>query len=216
MATELKACTNSRYRRTNTVMIVICSILTVFSLVMAIVSIAQRKYLFMAAWIIAMILLATYIIIRINTIFTTSISTDTVNLYMKNWSNDFLPYDYSYKIKILSEFVPAKTKTLEIPISEIRTIIIGTKNYIKRNLDSDTDFAKNIRALENSKDFYRKHTISSMDIFYVETHDGECCYMPIVQFGTRELVKILQTLRYRNPGIVIKSGSRAFKRLISE
>lgn len=216
MATELKACTNPRYRRTNAVIIVICALLAVFSLVMAVVSIAQSKFLFMAAWIIAMILLATYIIIRVNTIFATSISTDMVNLYMKNWSNDFLPYDYGYKIKILSEFVPAKTKTLEIPINEIRTIIIGTKNYIKRNTSSDTAFAKNIRALENSKDFYRKRTISSMDIFYVETHDGECCYMPIVQFGTKEIIRILQAMRYRNPGIVIKSAGRAYKRLISE
>ena len=216
MATELRACTNKRYRRTNTVIIVICAMLTVFSLVMAVVSIAQQQFLFLAAWIIAMILLVTYIIIRINTIFVTSISTDMTNLYMKNWSNDFLPYDYNYKIKILSEFVPAKTKTLEIPISEIRTVIIGTKNYIKRNLTADTAFKRNIRALENSKEFYRKRTISSMDIFYVETHDGDCCYMPVVQFGTKEMVNILQAMRYRNPGIVIKSGSRAYKRLISE
>ena len=216
MATELRACTNPRYRRTNAVIIVICALLTVFSLVMAVVSIAQQKLLFMAAWLIAMILLGTYIIIRINTIFVTSISTDMTNLYMKNWSNDFLPYDYGYKIKILSEFVPAKTKTLEIPISEIRTVIIGTKNYIKRNLTTDSVFKKNIRALENSKDFYRKRTISSMDIFYVETYDGDCCYMPVVQFGIKEIIKILQAMRYTNPGIVIKSASRAYKKLISE
>lgn len=216
MATELRACTNPRYRRTNAVIIVICALLTVFSLVMAVVSIAQQKLLFMAAWLIAMILLGTYIIIRINTIFVTSISTDMTNLYMKNWSNDFLPYDYGYKIKILSEFVPAKTKTLEIPISEIRTVIIGTKNYIKRNLTADSVFKKNIRALENSKDFYRKRTISSMDIFYVETYDGDCCYMPVVQFGIKEIIKILQAMRYTNPGIVIKSASRAYKKLISE
>ena len=216
MATELKACTNPRYRRTNAVIIVICAMLTVFSLVMAVVSIAQQKFLFMAAWLIAMVLLGTYIIIRINTIFVTSISTDLTKLYMKNWSNEFLPYDYGYKIKILSEFIPAKTKTLEIPINEIRTVIIGTKNYIKRNLTTDTAFKRNIRALENSKDFYRKRTISSMDIFYVETHDGDCCYMPVVQFGTKEMIKILQAMRYRNPGIVIKSESRAYKRMISE
>ena len=216
MATELRACTNPRYRRTNAVIIVICAMLTVFSLVMAVVSIAQQRFLFMAAWLIAMVLLGTYIIIRINTIFVTSISTDMTNLYMKNWSKDFLPYDYGYKIKILSEFVPAKTKTLEIPISEIRTVIIGTKNYIKRNLTTDTAFKKNIRALENSKDFYRKRTISSMEIFYVETHDGDCCYMPVVQFGIKDMVKILQAVLYRNPGVVIKSASRAYKRLISE
>ncbi|MBR0028364.1 MAG: hypothetical protein IJP58_06935, partial [Clostridia bacterium] len=129
MTTELKACTNARYRRTNTIIIGIAGALTLLSLIMAIVSIARGEFLFMTAWLIAMILLGTYIIIRINTIFATSVSTDMVNLYMKNWDNDFLPYDYGNKIKILSEFIPAKTKTLEIPLGEIRVAMIGTKNF---------------------------------------------------------------------------------------
>ena len=216
MATELKACTNSRYRRTNMILIVIAGLLTALSLVMAIVSIARGEFLFLVAWLIAMILLGTYIIIRVNTIFVTSVSTDYVNLYMKNWDNDFLPYDYGNKIKILSEFIPAKTKTLEIPLGEIRVAMIGTKNFIKRNLDTETEFAKNVRALENSKDFYRKRSISSMDIFYIETYDGDCCYMPVVQFDTKDLAKILHVMRRRNPEIIIKSGLRAFKRLASE
>lgn len=216
MATELKACTNARYRRTNAVIIIISALLTIVSLVMAVVSLVRSEILFMTAWLIAMILLGTYIIIRLNTIFTTSVSTDMVNLYMRNWTNDFLPYDYGYKIKILSEFIPAKLKTLEIPINEIRLIIIGTKNYIKRNLDGETAFSKNIRALENTRDFYRKHTISSMDILYVETYDGDCCYMPVVQFDTKNLGKILQCLSRRNANLTIKSGNRAYKRLASE
>ena len=216
MTTELKACTNARYRRTNTIIIGIAGALTLLSLIMAIVSIARGEFLFMTAWLIAMILLGTYIIIRINTIFATSVSTDMVNLYMKNWDNDFLPYDYGNKIKILSEFIPAKTKTLEIPLGEIRVAMIGTKNFIKRNLETETAFSKNVRALENSKDFYRKRTISIMDIFYVETYDGDCCYMPVVQFDTKELAKILHAMRRRNPELIIKSGLRAFKRLASE
>lgn len=215
MAANLKACTNVRYRRTNAVIIIISALLTILSLVMAVVSLVRSEFLFMTAWLIAMILMGTYIIIRLNTIFTTSVSTDLVNLYMKNWSNDFLPYDYGYKIKILSEFIPAKIKTLEIPINEIRLIIIGTKNYIKRNLDSETAFSRNIRALENTRDFYRKRTISSMDILYVETYDGDCCYMPVVQFDTKNLAKILQSVQRRNANVTIKSGSRAYKRLES-
>lgn len=216
MATELKACTNARYRRTNTIIIGAAGLLAVFSLVMAIVSIARGELLFMTAWLIALILLGTYIIIRINTIFATSVSTDMVNLYMKNWDNDFLPYDYGNKIKILSEFIPAKTKTMEIPLGEIRAAMIGTKNFLKRNIDNETDFLKNIRALENTKDFYRKRTISSMDIFYVETYDGDCCYMPVVQFDLKDLSRILHAMRRSNPDLIIKSGLRAFKRLSTE
>lgn len=50
-----------------------------------------------------------------------------MNLFMKNWNNDFLPYDYDNKVKILSEFIPAKTKIVEIPLNEISKVLIGTK-----------------------------------------------------------------------------------------
>ena len=120
--------------------------------------------MFSIAWFIATILASTYVLIRINTVFATYISTDRMNLFMKNWNNDFLPYDYDNKVKILSEFIPAKTKIVEIPLNEISKVLIGTKNFIKRNVAPDSDFVKNIRVLEKSKDFYKKKTISSMDI----------------------------------------------------
>lgn len=213
MAAQLKASTNSRYRRTNTIVIAVVGLLALFALVAAIYSLVKGQYLFMIAWIIALILAGTYVIIRINTIFVTSVSTDGANLYMKNWTNDFLSYDYSNKIKILSEFIPAKTKVIEIPLEEISTVIIGTKNYIKRNLEGESDFKDSVRALENSKDFYRKRTISSMDILYVETYDQECYYMPIVQFDSKEMAKILQAMKRRNADLMIKSGSRIYKKL---
>ena len=80
----------------------------------------------------------------------------------------------------MSEFIPAKTKIVEIPLNEISKVLIGTKNFIKRNVAPDSDFVKNIRVLEKSKDFYKKKTVSSMDILYVETFEKECYYMPIV------------------------------------
>lgn len=81
---------------------------------------------------------------------------------MKNWNNDFLPYDYDNKVKILSDLYRQKTKIVEIPLKEISKVLIGTKNFIKRNVAPDSDFVKNIRVLEKSKDFYKKKTISSM------------------------------------------------------
>lgn len=214
MATEIRACTNSRYRRTNTIIIAIVSLLACFALVMAVYNLVKGGYLFMTAWIIAAILAGTYSLIRINTIFSTYVKTDRLSVYMKNWTNDFLPYDYNNKIKLLSEFIPAKTKIVEIPVNEIDTVLIGTKNFIKRNVSPETDFVKKIRKLENSKDFYRKRTISSMDIFYVETYDRECYFMPIVQFDTRNMIKVVQTIQRCNPEIVIKSSNRAYKKFM--
>lgn len=213
MATQIRACTNSGYRRKNTIIITILSLLSCFALVMVIFNLIRGSYLFFAAWLIATVLASTYVFIRINTVYPTYLGVDRENVYMKNWKNDFLPYDYNNKVKIISEFIPAKTKLVEIPIDEIRTVLIGTKNFIKRNIDPQMEFVSNIKTLEKSRDFYKKKTVSSMDIFYVETYSRECYYMPIVKFNSKDVIKIVQMLQKKNPDLNVKSGSRDYRAL---
>lgn len=213
MAARVKACTSKGYRRKNAIIIALFVILSCLALIMAIYNIIKGNILFASACIIATILAVTYVLIRVNTVFPTSLSIDSRNLYIKNWSNDFLSYDYTNKIKILSEFIPAKIKMVEIPIDEIKTVLIGTKNFIKRNISADMEFVTNIKTLEKSKDFYRKRTISSMDIFYVETYDMECYYMPIVRFNSKDVIKIVQTIQRRNADTGVKVGSRDYRAL---
>lgn len=214
MVSEIKARTAAGYRRKNTVLITILTLLSCFALVMVIYNLIKGDYLFSAAWLIATVLAGTYVFIRINTVYSTYIMTDRETLYMRNWSNDFLPYDFDNKVKILSEFIPAKTKLVEIPLSEINEVLIGTKNFIKRNVNPNSDFVDSIRKLEKTKDFYRKRTISSMDIFYVGTYDNECYYMPIVKFDTKDVTKIVQILQRKNPDLVFKSSNRSYRKLM--
>lgn len=213
MASGIKACTRPGYRRKNTVMILLITLLSFFALVMVIYNLIKGSYLFSLAWFIATILASTYVLIRINTVYPTYIVSDRSNIYMKNWTNDFFPYDYDHKIKILSEFIPAKTKIVEIPMDEIRMVLIGTKNFIKRNIDSKMGFVENVKSLEKSKDFYRKRTISTMDIFYVETYDRECYYMPIVKFDSKDVIKIVQSIQRKNPDTTVKSSSKDYRAL---
>ncbi len=213
MASRIKAYTMKKYRRANAIIITIFALLSCMAFIMAVFNMIKGNFLFAIACVIATILAVTYVLIRVNTVFPTSLSLDSVNLYMRNWSNDFLPYDYDNKIKILSEFIPAKIKTAQIPVDEIKTILIGTKNFIKRNISSEMEFVKNVRSLEQSKDYYRKRTVSSMDIFYLETYDMECYYMPIVHFNSKDVIKIVQTIRRRNADTDVKSGSRNYRSL---
>ena len=212
MAAMLKASTNARYKRTNIIIIAVIGLLAIFALCAVVYSLVKGQPLFALAWFIAFILAGTYVIIRVNTIFVTSVSTDGINLYMKNWVNDFLPYDYDSKIKILSEFIPAKTKVTQIPLEEISKVYIGTKNYIKRNLEAPNAFTQGVGKLESSKDYYRKRTVSSMDILYVETYDQECYYMPIVQFDSKDVNKLLQAMKRRNADLMIKSSNRLYRK----
>lgn len=210
---KVRARTNAKYRRTNTIIIAIITILTCFSLVMVVYNLIKGGYLFSIAWLIAAILAATYVIIRANTVYATYITLERGMLCMKNWSNDFLPYDYDNKIKILSEFIPAKTKLVEIPVNEISGILIGTKNFIKRNTDPEMEFTQSIRELERTKDFYRKKTISSMDIFYIETYDKECYYMPIVKFNSCDVIKIVQLMQRENANMYVKASGKEYRSL---
>lgn len=211
MASMIKASTEKKKRRSNMIIIVIIGVLALFALCAVVYNLAKTQWLFALAWFIAFVLAGTYVIIRMNTVFATSISTDGINLYLKNWVNDFLPYDYNNKIKILSEFIPAKTKVTSIPLEEISKIFVGTKNFIKRNIETDNKFTDSIKKFEKSRDFYLKRTITSMDMFYVETYDGECYFMPMVSFDTKEVKKLIEAIKRRNADLMIKSVSRAYK-----
>ena len=114
---EIKARTSGKYRKFNTIFIAISAAVLILGIVGIIYSIAHASWLFAASYFIGLILLFTYVIIRVNAVYTTYLSYDDGLIVMKNWTNDFLPYDVGNKIKVLSEFVPARTKVTEIPIN---------------------------------------------------------------------------------------------------
>lgn len=208
-----KARTSKGYRRKNEIIIGFVGLLSCFGLVMLIYEFISRNVLFGISYSIATFLGFTYVIIRVNTVFATYLAVDNENLYMKNWENDFLPYNTGCRIKLICEFIPAKTKISEVSVDEISRIVIGTKNFIKRNISEGSRFGEEIKKFENSRDYYKKKTISSMDLFYIETYDGTCCYMPIDKFETSNVIRIVKELVKRNSGISLKVNSRDYRSL---
>ncbi len=211
MAYSVKAVTSGKFRRKNTVIICIASALSVLGLIMFIYSIIKGSWLFAASYFIALILLVTYIVIRINTVYITYLATDRENIILKNWSNDFLPYDVGSKLNFLAEFIPAGTKVTKIPIAEIGKIMIGTKNFIKRHAPEDENFAEGIGRFEKSKDYYQKRTVSGMDILYIQLLDGESYYMPIMNFNAKNVKKILSAALRVKPDIEMQFGGREYR-----
>ena len=205
------ACTNKSYRRNSGIAIGILSALSLLALVMLIFDFINGRILWGIFWILALILALSYVIIRINSVYTTYLASDKKNVHMKNWSNDFLPYDADNKIKFIREFIPARTKLIQIPIEDIATVLIGTKNFIKRYGEDNEDFRINLKPLEKSKDYYQKKTVQSMDLIYVSTYDGECYYMPIVKFTPRDVSRVLQFIQRANPEAEIRVNSKEFR-----
>ena len=208
-----KAATNKKYRVKNAVIIGIVGLLSVFGLVMMIYNFTRGNILFGISYLIAIILGFTYVFIKLNSLFSTYIAVDKRRVYMKNWTNDFLFYDVNNKNKLLREFIPAKTKTVEIPLTEITTVLLGTKGFIKKYAPSDSSFHKAIARFDRAKDYYQKSFLRTADIIYIGIANGECYYMPIVGFDSMELAKIIYCIQEQNPDADIKLNSREFKNL---
>ena len=211
-----KACTHKKYRRKNKIILSIMTALSVLSLIMLVCSFVSEKILFGLSWLIAFILLASYVLIRYNTVFPTYLATDKKNIYMNTWKNDFFSYDVSNKIKIIREFVPSKTKLIKIPIDKISSIVVGTKNSVKKYAEENEEFQKKVQPFENSKDFAQKKAVNSMDLFFVTTTEGTSYFMPIENFSPRDVSRVLQFIQRLNPEINIKVNSRTFRISLKE
>jgi len=211
-----KACTHKKYRRKNKIILSIMTALSILSLIMLVFSFVTEKILFGLSWLIAFILLASYVLIRYNTVFPTYLATDKKNIYMNTWKNDFFSYDVSNKIKIIREFVPSKTKLIKIPIDKISSIVVGTKNSVKKYAEENEEFQKQVQPFETSKDFAQKKAVNSMDLFFVTTTEGTSYFMPIENFSPRDVSRVLQFIQRLNPEINIKVNSRTFRISLKE
>jgi hypothetical protein len=132
MAYAAKATAKKSYRRNTKIAVITLALLGAAAFAMMIYSLINGKILFSVGCLLAMILCFSYVVIRSNSVFPIYLAADKRNLYMKIWTNGFLPYNIDVKPSILSEFIPAPTKIIEIPIDDISTVLIGTKNFIKR------------------------------------------------------------------------------------
>lgn len=208
----VEAKSNASYRRISGIIIAVVAAFVCYAAFMSLYTLAgdyEKRIVFGIGYIIAAILGLMYVIIRINTVFTTLIATDGNDVYMKNWVNDFLPYDVRGGISFLKAFIPARTKTTQIPVEDISAVCIGTKNFIRRNAQVSESFINSIKSLD--KDKSDRKQIRNIEIFYVSTHDGEGYYMPIVKFGKKEINKLLKIIKTKNKEIEIKTGSKEYK-----
>ena len=107
------------------------AVLTVFCVAMAIYDIVTGRRAFGIMFAAAVLVFVVLLLLRVNSVFGTYIKVKDDALFMKSWVNDFLPYDINGGF--LSEMIPSKTKLTEIPVDEISLILVGSKEFIKRN-----------------------------------------------------------------------------------
>ncbi|MDO5397107.1 MAG: hypothetical protein Q4G33_04180 [bacterium] len=211
MAYSVRAGTKPSYRRKSFVIIAVMSLIAVIAVVLAIYNLIETKPLFVISYLIAAFLCVTYVAIRANTTYSTYIAADKRSVYMRRWTNGFMPYATGFPVALLREFIPARTELIEIPISEISAVYIGTKNFIKRTAKTADDFMDKLEPFERSKDFTVKRTVQTMDIFYAETFDGDYAYMPVTGFSKKTVLRLLKHINLRNQETEFFVYSRNFR-----
>ena len=132
MAHQVKATTNAAIRNKAMIIIGIFTALALFSIIMSIYDISTDRVVFGILFAIAALIFIIMLLLKINTVFGTYIKTEDDLLLMKSWVNDFLPYETGNGL--LSDLKPSKTKLVEIRVEDISLILVGTKEFIKRNI----------------------------------------------------------------------------------
>ena len=143
---------------------------------MAFYDMATGKRLFGILFLIAAVIFIILLLIKGNTVFGTSLKVKGNTLYLKKWDNSFLPYNADSGL--FSDLMPAKTKTVLVDVDDITSIFIGTKEFIKRNLtESGKRFIKALYPYEHSSKKSKQTMVAGLDMFYLETKDGDCAFM---------------------------------------
>ena len=133
-------------------------------------------------------------VIRINTVFPPFIAADSENVYMQTWSNRVSACCVNSPVPLIREFLPAKIVRDAIPIAEISRVLIGTKNYLKRQCADDEPFLSQIERLERSRAFRSTNSFAAIELLYIAQQDGQSFFMSVQDFDIENLVRVLNQM----------------------
>lgn len=213
MAYSVKATANSSLRGKALASIAAFAVLAMFSIIMAIYDISTGRQFFGILFALAALIFIIMLLLKANSVFGTYIKVKDGALYMKTWVNNFLPYEINGGF--ISDLKPSKTKLTEIPAEDISLILVGTKDFVKRNITpAGKRLVKELYPYEHTSNKTKRELISSMELFYIETYDGECTFMCIYGYDPKAVVDVIGKIFSLNPDIYVKVGSREYKRYV--
>lgn len=202
-------------RKTRIKQILGISILTAVScagIALGIFSIVRGSVWFAVAYLIAAAGCVMITIIKFNTVFPPMIAVNQKRIFMRTWDNHIVPYHVGIQIPVIYEFIPAKIQQTEIAVGDIRKIVIGTKNYLKRQCADDTVFIEIIEQWEKAKAFHHKSFFAAIDFLYLREKNGKSYFMSIQHFDEDEIVKVLNEIEKNNPAVEFLCSNKEIKR----
>lgn len=210
---DTKARVNSSIRVKALVIICAYAALFLFCLGMGIYDILMDRALYGILFIIVGIIFIALMLLKANAAFGTYVQLKGRTLYMKSWANNFLPYDVNGSF--ISDMLPSKTKIMEIPVDEISYVLIGTKDFIKKNATiAGKKLQRAIYPYEHSKKKFKNEVLNHMELMYVETIDDSCAFMCVHDYDAEKIVKIVKTMYSMNEGLSVKIGSSTYRKYL--
>lgn len=208
----VKAAFSKKSRVKNMVLICVLGGIACVGVTFGVLSLMRGQWLYSVCYLIGVLLCFAIMVMKINTAFPPYVAITEKNLFLRTWDNHVVPYDINHKIGFISDFKPAKVIMQKMPIREIAQIVIGTKNYVKRNCNENEAFTKDIAEIEKQK----RTAISGIDLFYAVSKDGNSLFMSIDKFDADEIAKLLKAISRKNGGTVILCNNRQIKRKIGD
>lgn len=205
----------AKSRTKGLVLVVVLMVLCVIALLLSIYSFSTENIVFGVSYIIGILLGLSYIVIKLNQMYTTYIAADDENIILKCWDNHFFAYNAWSGIPVLREFIPSRSQEITIPMSEISTILIGTKSFIKRNAE-DPAFDRAVLPYENQKYSNVTGLLNKANILYIKTFSGESVFMSIEDFNAKDTMNVLNRFaRFCSDDIDIRINLRSFRRYLA-
>lgn len=177
-------------------------------LVMCVLNIIRHNWFFAADYLVASLLGLSIVIVKINTLFPTFVACDDKKVIMRAYDNRIVPYNISHKVSFLCDFIPAKTVVRSIDINKSDSIIIGTKNYIKRHCGDNKVFIDEIEKIEKSN--IGKGALLGTDIICFAAGD-KCEFMSVDRFDIEDLASVVRKCMKINPNIEIMCNNKSLR-----
>lgn len=185
---------------------------SIAGIVMCVLNIMRSNWFYAVDYLIAALLGISIVIVKVNTLFPTFVASDGKKLIMRSYDNNVVAYNISHKVAFLCDFIPAKTKMTRLNISDITSIIIGTKNYIKRHCGDNKRFLEEIEKIENSN--IGKNMLLGMDMICFLYGKDECSFMSIDKFDPEDVAAVVRDCIKTNPDAEILCNNKYLRNKI--
>lgn len=172
-------------------------------------NILMKNPIYAVLYFIAVILGLAYVIIKINTVIPTYIAATRDTVYMQCWENGAFPYRVGFKPSFFADFIPDKVKKTEIPVADIKSVMLGSRNYLVRNLEG-TDFKEQIDDASGNRRT-EQGAMRKMDFICIVNNKDEIFYMSVTDMEYDAVARVINLIHRKNPEAEIKCNLREIR-----